>query len=140
MPYLYEYRIFISHAWEYGSDYDHLKRLLDKAPLFHYRNYSAPEDKPLELSNSNAPRHEVARKISNKIALAQVVIVISGMYTNHSDWMKYEIDEACRMGKPIIAVRPFGNSVMPTYVYTRATECVNWSTDSIVSAIRRVVK
>ena len=140
MPSLYDYRIFISHAWSYGSDYSRLKRLLDAAPLFRYWNYSAPEDNPLELSRPNAPRYEIAQKISNKIALAQVVIVISGMYTNYSDWMKYEIDEACRMGKPIIAVRPYGNSVMPTYVYTRATECVNWSTDSIVSAIRRVVK
>lgn len=46
MPSLYDYRIFISHAWKYGDDYIRLVNLLDAAPYFHYFNYSAPEQKP----------------------------------------------------------------------------------------------
>ena len=140
MPYLYEYRIFISHAWKYGEDYHRLVRLLDNAPLFHYTNYSAPEDKPLELSSVWARRSEIEKKITNKIAPVHAVLVISGMYANHSDWMKYEIDEAFRMGKPIIAIQPWGNTAMPGYVRALATDCVGWNTTSIVNAIRECVK
>lgn len=140
MPPLYTYRLFISHAWKYGDDYNRITSMLDRAPYFQYMNYSAPKEKPLELSSPHASRAEIAQKITNKIALAQVVIVLSGMYTNQSDWMQYEIDEAFLLGKPIIAVRPWGNTVMPTYVQALATECVGWNTESIVKAIRRHVK
>ena len=140
MPSLYNYRIFIRHAWKYGADYQRLVDLLDVALLFNYINYSAPSERPLVLSNARAPRAEVEKKISSKIALAQVVLVISGMYTNHSDWMKFEIDEAHRMGKPIIAIQPWGGTRMPEYVQLRATACVGWNTNTIVSAIRNHVK
>ena len=45
MPNLYDYRIFISHAWKYGSAYDSLVTLLNNAPYFSYYNYSAPKEK-----------------------------------------------------------------------------------------------
>ena len=44
MPSLYDYRLFISHAWKYGDDYDRLVRFLDNANYFSYRNYSAPRE------------------------------------------------------------------------------------------------
>ena len=47
MPSLYDYRIFISHAWKYGDDYNRLVNLLDQARYFSYYNYSAPKEKPL---------------------------------------------------------------------------------------------
>ena len=34
MPSLYDYRLFISHAWKYGDDYDRLVRFLDNANYF----------------------------------------------------------------------------------------------------------
>lgn len=35
MPNLYNYRLFISHAWKYGPDYIRLVNLLDNASYFH---------------------------------------------------------------------------------------------------------
>ena len=52
MPSLKTYDLFISHAWLYGDDYDNLINLLDKASYFYYRNYSAPKEKPLAISNN----------------------------------------------------------------------------------------
>ena len=46
MPKLYDYRLFISHAWKYGDSYKRLTDLLDKAPNFQYYNFSAPKEKP----------------------------------------------------------------------------------------------
>lgn len=139
MPQLYDYRLFISHAWKYGDDYIRLTNLLDNAPRFSYWNYSAPQEKPLFPSGTPYTNNDIARKITDKIAPSQVTLVISGMYTAYSDWMRYEIDESLRMGKPIIGIIPWGNNTIPQYVRTHADDIVGWNTASIVSAIRKLV-
>lgn len=139
MPALYNYRIFISHAWRYGEEYDRLVQLLDAAPLFSYYNYSAPREKPLALSSSRASSYEIGRAITEKIKNAQVVLVIGGMYMLYHDWMKYEVDEALRMGKPIIAIMPWASTYMPIELQGKATKIVHWNTSSIVDAIRSLV-
>ena len=139
MPTLYDYRLFISHAWKYGADYDNLVKLLNNANYFSYRNYSAPRETPLFPAGTPATNAEIRRLITQKIAPSQITIVIAGMYTSYREWMQYEIDESVRMGKPILGIRPWGNTMMPAYVSLYANETVGWNTDSIVSAIRRLV-
>ena len=139
MPLLYDYRLFISHAWKYGYAYTDLVGLLDKAKYFSYYNYSAPIEKPLFPAGTPATNAEIRRLITQKIAPSQITIVIAGMYTSYREWMQYEIDESVRMGKPILGIRPWGNTIVPTYVSSYANEIVGWNTDSIVSAIRRLV-
>lgn len=139
MPYLKDYRLFISHAWKYGDTYNGLIQLLDAAPLFSYYNYSAPKEKPLFPPGTPYTSMEIAKKISSKIRPSQITLVLSGMYVAYSDWMKYEIDESIRMGKPVIGVYPWGQTNAPQYVTSNATEMVHWNTTSIVSAIRRLV-
>lgn len=139
MPTLFNYHIFISHAWRYGSEYDRLVSLLDNAPYFSYLNYSAPKNKPLQNLDSTDVRtkSDIRAAIDRKIAPCSCVLVISGMYAVYREWMQYEIDTAKRMGKPIIAISPWGGKVMPLAVSQAATKIVNWNTDSIVSAIRQ---
>ena len=139
MPQLYGYRLFISHAWKYGENYRRLIGLLDNAPYFQYLNYSAPEEKPLFPAGTPYSNRDIANKITDKISPAQITRVISGMYTAYSDWMKYEISESYRMGKPIIGIIPWGNTRTPSYVENYATKMVGWNTSSIVSAIRQYV-
>lgn len=138
MPYLRPYHIFISHAWKYGADYDRLVRLLDGAINFSYCNYSAPKDRPLQNLDSTSVGTviEIEAAIDRKIRPASCVLVISGMYYNNRHWMQYELDVAKSMRKPIIAIKPYGNSIMPQEIQRYADRVVNWSTDSIVSAIR----
>ena len=71
MPALYDYRIFISHAWRYGDEYNRLVNLLDASPWFSYYNYSAPKEKPLALSSPHASYHEIAQAITAKIQRAE---------------------------------------------------------------------
>jgi len=138
MPTLKTYDLFISHAWQYGESYTRLLQLLRNSPYFTFRNYSAPEDKPLHNLNGTdvTTKAQIKAAIDRKIARANCVVVISGMYTAYREWMQYEIDAAVRMGKPIIAVRPWGSTIVPEYVQKYADEIVGWNTDSIVSAIR----
>ena len=81
----------------------------------------------------------IASKITDKISPAQIVLVISGMYGAYSDWMGYEINEAVRLGKPILGIYPWGQTYVPQRVLAVADEMVHWNTDSIVGAIRRLV-
>ena len=139
MPQLYDYRLFISHAWKYGDSYDRLTNLLDNARYFSYYDYSAPQEKPLFPDGTPYTNADIATAITKKIRPAQITLVISGMYVAYRDWIQYEINESVRMGKPIIAIRPWGNSMMPTYVTNLADAIVGWNTNSIISAIKTLV-
>lgn len=139
MPALKTYDLFISHAWRYGDSYEHLVYLLDNAPYFHYRNYSAPSDKPLHnLDMSNVTtKTQIRSAINRKIQPVNCVLVLSGMYVSYREWMQYEIDTAQSMGKPIIGIHPWGSTYTPIEVSSVANEMVGWNTHSIVHAIRR---
>lgn len=133
------YDLFISHAWKYGDDYDRLINLLDNAPYFSYRNYSAPKDKPLKTTLGNPVRGAsgIASAIENKIRPVNCVIVLAGMYANNREWMEEEIRVALKYNKPIIAIKPWGNTRMPEYIQANCTAVVGWNTSSIVEAIRK---
>lgn len=60
------------------------------------------------------------------------------MYELYHKWMKYEVDEAMRMGKPIIAIMPWGGVYMPLELQSKATRQVGWNSASIVKAIREL--
>ena len=139
MPTLKTYDLFISHAWKYGDDYNRLVDLLDKAPYFTYRNYSAPKDKPLQNLDSSdvTTKNQIKAAIDRKITPVNCVLVISGMYIPYREWMQYEINTAKDKKKPIVAIKPWGNEKVPVAVSSVADEVVNWNTESIVSAIRK---
>ena len=132
MPLLKTYDLFISHAWLYGEDYIHLVNLLDNAPNFSYRNYSAPKEKPLELSG-NYSDQQIKDAIDRKIRPVNCVIILGGMYAKRK-WMQYELTSAKKYKKPIIVIRPRGQERMPLELQKYPS--ANWNTASIVSTIR----
>lgn len=137
MPSLKTYDLFISHAWKYGLEYDRLTAMLDSAPYFYYRNYSAPEDKPLVSPGYVVTNSILKDCINKKIRPVNVVIVLSGMYYYYHDWMQVEMDIAHSYHKPIIAIKPWGNQFVPQQIVNVSNTVVNWNTDTIVSAIRK---
>ena len=126
--------IFISHAWKYNKDYYTIENWLNVSPLI-YHNYSVPEHDPLDANNTKKLKEQLTEQIRH----ASVVIIIAGMYTNHSYWIQYEIDEAVRMEKKIIAIKPHGNTYMPTNLQNVANELINWNSQSLLSAIYRCI-
>lgn len=133
MPGLRTYRVFISHAWRYTDDYKRLVGLLDNASNFQWANYSVPKADPID-ANSSARLTEAIR---NQIRPSQIVVILAGMYVNHSDWIQFEMNFAGGLGKPVIGVEPWGSARTPAAVQNAASELVGWSTSSIVAAIRR---
>lgn len=58
------------------------------------------------------------------------------MYAAHSAWIEYEINEAVRMGKTIIGVRPWKQERVPQIIQDNADVMVGWNKASIISAVR----
>ncbi len=131
MPVLKTYDLFISHAWNYNSDYYKMVDFLKTVPYFNWRNYSVPEHDPL-------PMTKLAQRIYNQIRPVNSVIIVAGMYVPRSDWILKEIEIARNLNKPIIGVKPWGAQVVPKAVQSVAEEIVGWNTASIIDAIRRL--
>lgn len=133
-----QYRLFISHAWEYNDDYEGVKKLLNGDASFGWENLSVPFDEPLALSPS-FPRSygTIVDQLREKIMQADCLVVIAAMYCSYRGWIQTEIEAAKQFGKPIVAVRPCGQERLPA-VIREADEQVGWRTASIVGAIQRL--
>ena len=130
MPPLKNYRVFISHAWSYSDDYNRMVNLLNSAPNFKWSNYSVPEHDPLDDDE------DLREGLRKQIRPVQIVLILSGMYVNHSRWIKFEMDYSDALSKPMIGIRPWGQQRVPKDVQDRVIEMVGWNTSSVVAAIR----
>lgn len=137
MPDLKTYDLFISHAWRYNDDYFRLEKLLNEAPNFYWRNYSAPKHDPAIDPETDSGRAKLTNALDAQIRPVNCVLIIGGMYAAYSYWIRQEIRLAKEYYKPIVAIYPHGGERMPQEVQEAAKEVVNWSTSSIVDAIRR---
>ena len=127
------YHLFISHSWNYPHAHDNLVRLLNARPDFTYKNFSVPPDKPIVGAKTDKQLEEA---IEDKIRPCSAVLIMAGMYSTYSKWINKEIEIARRMGKVIIAIKPFGAERISKVVRNAAhAECA-WNTKSIISAIR----
>ena len=130
------YNLFISHSWTYGDAYEKLINMLNGAPYFSYRNYSVPKNNPIH----DAPNAQLLYEaIKRQIAPSQVVLILAGVYSSYSKWIDKEIKIATSdFSKPIIAIQPWGAEKTSQKVKSCATRVVNWSTTSIVSAVKDI--
>lgn len=125
------YHVFICHAWKYNSHYETVLGWLRQSGL-QISNYSIPREDPFGRRSISQLKQDIAAQIRP----ASCVIIISGMYAAHSNWIDYEISEAVRMGKYIIGIRPWGQERVPTIIQQNADIMVGWNASSLISAIR----
>jgi len=128
-----EYRLFISHSWEYSDEYNRMVELLRDYPNFRFRNYSVPEVDEID-ADTEEDLEQALRE--DQIKPATVVIILGGMYVAHSKWIKKETILAEIEGKPILGVQPHGNEQMPNFVEDHADQIVGWRAKSVVEGIR----
>jgi hypothetical protein len=131
------YNLFISHSWAYGDAYVKLTDLLKASPNFSFRDFSVPKDDPVHNAPNSAALYSA---IKQKIAPCHVVLIMAGKYATYSSWINKEIKIATRdFAKPIVAIRPWGAEQVSSVVRAASDVEANWSTASIVKAIRDVV-
>ena len=130
-----EYRVFISHSWDYSDEYERMVDLLEEANYFQYSNFSVPAEEEID-ADSDEELAEALRE--GQIKPASVIVVLAGLYSTYSDWIGKEIRIAEDKNKPILGVEPWGSSRSSDYVEQHADEMVGWNTDSVVEAIREM--
>lgn len=133
MPLLREYRVFISHAWNYSQDYYTIVDWVENSRNLKANNYSVPEHDPLDADNTT----KLKSALTTQISQARLVLVIAGMYAAHSDWIEYELDEAIRMDKNIVGIRPQGQERIPRAIQDVANEIIYWRQANVVNAVRK---
>ncbi len=131
------YNLFISHSWCYSNQYNRLVMLLDEKRWFVYHNYSVPKDDPIHNAGTDSELREAIRK---QMMHASCVLILAGVYSTYSKWINIEIKLAKEMGKKILAIAPWGNERVSNVVRQAADKMVGWNTDSIVNAIRELVR
>ena len=127
------HHIFISHAWKYNDDYYTVIGWLDNSNMG-YKNYSVPEHDPIDTHNTKKLKEQLTEQIRH----ASIVIIIGGMYVAYSDWIDYELDEAKRMNKKIILLRPRGQERMSFKATLYADKIVGWNSTSLINAIKEL--
>lgn len=132
MPSLKNYRLLISHSWNYSEQYSTIKRWLNSTSYFTWSDHSVSCDHPLNTKTKS----ELCEELTQQIRGCNAIIVVSGMYTSYSEWIDYEISEAERMRKPIIGIKPWGSERVPLIIQNSATAIVAWNSASLVTAIR----
>ena len=136
MPSLKTRMIFISHAWKYNSHYWTVVGWFNDASNFAWKNCSVPNHDALPDKTSKGLSEGMTRQINP----AQVVVILAGMYAAHSAWIDYEIEEAKRMSKPIVGVKPWGQERVPVNVQNAADlygTMVGWNSASVINAVRK---
>lgn len=131
------HNLFISHSWQYSDAYVKLCGLLDKRDYFFYKNFSVPKDDPV---HTNGTDKELLQAITNKMQSCHVILIMAGVYSSYSKWINKEIviaNQGFSNPKPIIGIKPWGQTNISKIVQDNADEMVAWNTESIVAAIRK---
>jgi hypothetical protein len=73
-----------------------------------------------------------------QIRAAEVVLLVSSMYSEVRDWITYQMDAAQAASLPIVALEPFGGKGnIAAEVKARAAEIVPWNERVMVDALRK---
>lgn len=131
-----EYKIFISHSWQYSDTLEALRDLINARSHFAATYEESTKDKPINSEDENYVKRRLAQKIEN----SNIVLALAGIYASHSSWMEWELDKAIEIGVPIVGVIPRGQERISTVVSSRSIADVRWNTESIIAAIRAHAK
>ena len=131
-----DYKVFISHSWQYSNDLISLRKLLNERGYFNVSFEEVPKDQPIDSINATYIKTRLSQKIDN----SDIVIGLAGMYASYSYWMEWELSKAQNLGKPIIGVIPWGQERISTTVSSKSIVDVRWNIERIVNAIRQHAK
>ncbi|PKL72864.1 MAG: hypothetical protein CVV29_06530 [Methanobacteriales archaeon HGW-Methanobacteriales-2] len=116
------YHLFISHNGEGDEEYLTFIQRLIEAPDFEWEDHGVPgENSPQELRNQIEP--------------AEIVVILTGLYSRHHDLIQAQVKIAQELENPIILIRPYGMEEVPGDLEEIADGVVGWNRVCIVEAI-----
>lgn len=128
--------IFIAHGWENSQHIHKLTELLDRAHTF---------DKEFAYVNhGNFDKSVLRDEVLNHLNLAlreqmteaDVVLVMTDIYHDHTDWIDKEINLAKELDLPIILIRSYENRKTPPHLEQKADEIVVFDPEEILKEIK----
>jgi hypothetical protein len=126
-------RLFVTHLFSDHPDYHRVFEYLESASNFFYANCSDPESIP-----ASGGQEAIRETLLEQIRSAEIVVVISSMFSENNRLITYQMDAAQAAGIPLIAVEPFGGAgKVSAEVEGRCAEIVGWNDRLMVDAIRR---
>jgi len=131
-----EYKIFISHSWQYSDTLEALRNLINARGYFSATYEESTKENPINSEDESYVKRRLAQKIGN----SDIILALAGVYASHSSWMQWELDKAIELGIPIVGVIPRGQEKISTIVSSRSIVDVRWNTESIIAAIRAHAK
>jgi hypothetical protein len=132
--------VFVSHHHKDDSSVDGLTRLA-AGKGFNLRNSSirAKPENQKRIDAKKIPEETIKRLLRMKMRWASQLIVVIGKETHSRDWVNWEIEQAHKMGMPIIGVYEnglTGNVELPGKLLEYGTARVSWRSDSIIEALK----
>jgi hypothetical protein len=128
-------RVYVTHTFSESDDYLRVFEYIESNPNFFYVNTSKPDELPAGGSEA------FKTALREQIQAAEAVIVLASLFEKKRDWVQYQIDAAQALGRPIIAMKPFGGAMpMPEPVARAAREEPEWNEREIVDAIKRAAR
>jgi hypothetical protein len=126
-------RVFVTHVFTDHPDYHRVFEYLESSTNFFYKNCSDPSAVPPAGSKDGKKELLLAQ-----IRAAEVVLLVSSMYSEVRDWITYQMDAAQAASLPIVALEPFGGKGnVAAEVKARAAEIVPWNERVMVDALRK---
>ena len=116
------YNLFISQLTLHNDEYERFIGKLEASQDFHWKNHSI-------ASQTNK------EELKEQIKSADVVVILSGLYSKDNNLIQQEIDIGVELNKPIVIIRPYGMENVPGSIEEVASEVVGWNTPCIVDAI-----
>ena len=125
-------RVFVTHAFSETDDYLRIFEFLECVDRFYYLNVSKPEEAP------SGGMDEVKEVLIQQIKDCEAMFVLPALYESQPDLVTFMMDVADANGKPMIAIRPFGQvSRTPAVLVDRCNEHIEWNAREMVDALKR---
>ncbi len=125
--------VFASHVFEESDDYLRVFEFLEGLDRFFYINVSKPENIP-----GTGGLQAIKDELIEQIKASEAIFVISSVYEQRPDIVKFIMDVAEANGKGMISIRPFGGvSETPAELLDRCQEHIEWNDREMADALLR---
>lgn len=131
--------VFVSHHHKDDASVDGLTRIL-KGKDLNIRNSSIrvkPENQK-RINQEKVSEATIKRLLRMKMRWASQLIVVVGKQTHQRQWVNWEIEQAHKLGMPIIGVYESGLNgkvAIPENLENYGSAVVPWRADSVIKAI-----
>jgi hypothetical protein len=125
-------RIFVTHMFAEHPDYARVFDYLESVSNFFYVNCSDIEAMP-----PSGGKEAIRASLRDQIRAAEVVILITSMYSENRDLIDFQINTAKAAEIAVVGIEPFGGGKVPEIVAAMCDEVVGWNDRMMVDAVRR---